>query len=229
MGKFNNRAKKIFIVCGQYGSGKTEFCVNLALTLRRETGVKVSIADYDVINPYFRSREKAKFLLEYGIDILGNSTGNLTGTDLPALSANIASPILNNEYLIIDLAGSRNGLKPLAAMRDSLGNDFDFLCVLNAFRPETKSETLMINTVRSLEGYSGIKMNGIIHNSHLVHETTAADVLYGQDMVKAASGKLRVPVMFTQIKRDIYDEISDKIIGRPIIFEKLAMRENWQD
>ncbi len=219
--------KKITVVCGCYGSGKTEFCLNFALWLRREYGKKVSIADYDVINPYFRSRERAEFLKNFNIDILGNFTDNNPGTDLPSLSSNIYGPLSRDEFLVIDLAGSKNGLKPLALISESLNENCDFLCVLNAFRPDTKTPELMINNIRALQSFSGRKITGIVHNSHLVRETTAETVLYGQGLVREASEALGIPIVYTQLRSDIYEEIRGSIDGKAIVFDKLSIRQDW--
>ena len=48
---------RLTLVAGHYGTGKTEFAVNLALALAGE-GAQVSLADLDIVNPYFRSRER---------------------------------------------------------------------------------------------------------------------------------------------------------------------------
>ena len=56
--QFKEEDKRIKIVIGHYGSGKTEFSVNYALKLK-SLGEKVALVDLDVVNLYFRSREKA--------------------------------------------------------------------------------------------------------------------------------------------------------------------------
>ena len=41
---------RLLIITGHYGTGKTEFSVNLALDLA-EAGEKVRLADLDIVNP----------------------------------------------------------------------------------------------------------------------------------------------------------------------------------
>ncbi len=52
---------RIRLIVGHYGSGKTEFAVNYTMKLA-ELGRKTAIADMDIVNPYFRSREKAQMM-----------------------------------------------------------------------------------------------------------------------------------------------------------------------
>ena len=51
--------KRIRIIIGHYGSGKSEFSINYAVKLA-EMGRKVTLADIDIVNMYFRSREKTR-------------------------------------------------------------------------------------------------------------------------------------------------------------------------
>ena len=52
---------KTNIVTGHYGSGKTEFAINLSMKLKNE-GKKVSVCDLDIVNPYFRTNDAKEFL-----------------------------------------------------------------------------------------------------------------------------------------------------------------------
>ena len=48
--------KKIIVVTGHFGSGKTNFSTALALSLAAE-GKKVTVVDFDLVNPYFRTAD----------------------------------------------------------------------------------------------------------------------------------------------------------------------------
>lgn len=76
-------SRKIWMVTGHYGSGKTEFSVNFAVALKKE-GRKVAVVDLDIVNPYFRSREQKKTLEDMGIRVASSNVAD--GIDLPALS-----------------------------------------------------------------------------------------------------------------------------------------------
>jgi len=223
---------RIYIICGFYGSGKTEFCVNLAMKLAESGEAPVTIADLDVINPYFRSREKEALLAVKGIEIMGNALENNLGQDLPAVSYAFASRIVRGENVILDLAGGEAGVKLLAPCYSAIGNSkapVEFLCVVNRFRPETDSAEKMAGFVRRINGMSKLGITGLVNNGHMLRETVASHVLESQEAALEAADMLGLPLRYTQIRRDIYEGISDKIVSKDVlIFEKLAMRESWQ-
>jgi hypothetical protein len=214
------------VVTGYYGSGKTEFCVNLALSY----GEGVTIADLDVINPYFRSREKAHELATQGITIMGDSLGNNSGQDLPAVSFGFLSAVRRGENVIIDLGGGLTGANLLAACRDALlASSYEFLCVLNLFRQETDSHRKMVDFVEGIFGKSGISVTGLVNNGHMLHHTTAEHVLASQNEVMEAAKILNLPLKYTLLKREIYEAVSCRIASEKVlIFDKLQMREEWQ-
>jgi len=219
---------RTYIVTGFYGSGKTEFCVNLAMSLQ----VPVTIADLDVINPYFRSREKATLLARHKIDIMGNSLGNNTGQDLPAVSYAFTSRIIRGENVILDLAGGEIGVNLLAPCYNALAHcpaPIEFLCVLNLFRPETNTVAKMVDFIRGINAVSKLHITGLVNNGHMLHDTTAEHILSSQKVVCEAAHVLEVPVRYTLIRRDIYDDIADNIKSYKVLtFERLTMREDWQ-
>ena len=223
---------RIYIVAGFYGSGKTEFCVNLALNLRNCDSDAVAIADLDVINPYFRSREKADLLAARGIEIMGNALGNNTGQDLPAVSYAFTSRINRGENVILDLAGGEAGVKLLAYCYNAIQNSkapHEFLCVVNLFRPETDDAAKMAAFVRKINAMSKLAVTGLVNNGHMLHDTTGEHVLASQRVALEAADSLGVPLRYTLIKSSVYEGIADKITSDEVlVFEKLAMREDWQ-
>ena len=53
--------KRVTLFAGHYGSGKTNIAVNYALALKK-AGTDVVIADLDIVNPYFRTKDSAEAL-----------------------------------------------------------------------------------------------------------------------------------------------------------------------
>ena len=215
---------------GHYGSGKTEFCVNFALDIHKQNPAqRVYIADLDVINPYFRSREKAEDLTDFNIEIMGCVFANSSWQDFPALSYGFLSKIKAKENVIIDLAGSANGLKPLENCYGTIVDDYEFFCVVNIFRNDTSNAEKIIEFVNNINQISKLPLTGLINNSNLVHETTAEHIIMSQDIVADAAKACGLPVKYMQIKSSIYPEVKGKIKAENILlFDKLQMREDWQ-
>lgn len=216
---------KLIIVTGQYGCGKTEFSLNLALKLNQEN-INVAIADYDVINPYFRSREKASELKKLGINVVGNITNNTTGQDLPALSGNIFTK--EDCTTIVDLAGSENGINPLVLIKDEI-QDYELLYVVNVFRPECHTLSQNIELIKKIEEKSNLKVTGLVNNSHMVSETSVDHILEGDLLTKKLGEFFGIPVKYTHLDNKFVDDSSIKDINTELLaFNKLNMRENWQ-
>ena len=131
--------KRLVIVTGHYGSGKTEFSVNYAVKMK-ETHENVSIADLDIVNPYFRSREKREFFEKIGVKIFDSSIKN-TAIDIPALPAQMMGVILNpNEKSVLDVGGDPVGARVLARYSGQIKNtEYDMFYVINGNRPETSN------------------------------------------------------------------------------------------
>jgi len=222
-----------YIVTGYYGSGKTEFVVNLAMELARNNisncAKTVTIADLDVINPFFRSREREKELAPLGIETMGSVFENHVAQDIPALSFAFLSRIRAGQDVIIDLAGGENGMKLLASCYDAIG-EYEFLCVFNMFRPETDTAEKMIDFCKSVNAISLLPITGLVNNGNLLAYTEAWHVLKSQEAVLAACKKLGLPLKYTLVQEDVYKEVFCNILSeRALTFAKPQMRKGWQN
>ena len=169
-------------------------------------------------------------LKEYSVYILGDSLDNNIGQDFPAVSYNCIEPMLRGEYVIFDLAGSKNGLKALSFILDVLlEKGYKLYLVVNAFREESNSSEKIIDFIRSIEESTLLKVSGIVNNSHLLHFTDEDHVLFGQDIALDVSYKMNIPLEYTLLREDIYEKIGSKLKSNNIFtFKKLIMREDWQ-
>jgi hypothetical protein len=208
--------KRIRIITGYYGSGKTEFAVNYAYKMAREVK-RPAIADLDIVNVYFRSREKTKEMEEAGIEVISSSVVE-DNCDMPALSSRITVPFLDKSYdYIIDLGGSEVGAKVLGRFGDLIDkNEVDFFMVVNIFRPETGNEDEIIHQMRLLEQMSGFKITGLVNNSNLIHETRVEDILEGDAYLRKVSELTKIPIRYTTCMVDEvqqYSALIDKVGG----------------
>lgn len=221
--------KRIRIITGYYGSGKTEFAVNYAYKMAEVTK-KPAIADLDIVNVYFRSREKTKELEDAGIEVIASSVVE-DNCDMPALSSKIVIPFLDKSYdYIMDLGGSEVGARIMGRFGDTLDkSEVDFFMVVNIFRPETGSVDEIIHQIQLLESNSGLKVTGFVNNSNLIRETKIEDIIAGDDYLRQVSAKTGIPVRYTTCMLDEVQQIealSDKVQGE-IFPMHYNMRTIW--
>lgn len=219
--------KRIKVIIGHYGSGKTEFSVNYAMKLASE-GIKTSIADMDIVNPYFRSREKAQMMEEAGIRVISGNRGHNMNLDLPMMSAEVLAPLQDDSYnLVLDVGGDSVGARAIARYRAYFQEGkYDMFCVINAYRSETQSVEGVLEHIASIEATAGARVTGLINNTHLLRETTVADVMLGQDLVEKVSKKLNLPIKYISALEGVAKELPKNLDGE-IFPIKMYMRPDW--
>ncbi len=217
---------RIKIICGHYGSGKTEFAINYSLALKK-IKKRVAIADMDVVNPYFRSREKAKLLNDKGIKTIYSSIEG-TALDIPAVSGEVGTLIANDLWdLVLDIGGNDVGARALARYAKEIPkDDYDMFFVINAYRPETSTVEGIISQLKSIENTMGIPVTGLVNNTHMMKDTTLEDVLYGQNISKEVSKSLGIPIKYISCIENIAKELPQELKDTCII-TSLIMREDW--
>ena len=169
-------AHRLTLVTGHYGVGKTEFSMNLALALAG-AGEAVVLADLDIVNPYFRPRERRDLLDQAGVRLIATSQACMDA-DVPALPAELLS-VLEDRRLrgVLDVGGDPSGARVLARFRPQIAQeDYQLLCVLNANRPEVRAPEDAVRYLRDIEAVTGLVCTGLVNNTHLCGETAPEDV-----------------------------------------------------
>jgi len=220
--------KRIRVIIGHYGSGKTEFSVNYAMALAAQTDRQVAIADLDVVNPYFRSRERHEIMEEAGVKVLSSIMGNEISFDLPSMDPGVLAPLQNKDFeLILDVGGNAAGARVMARYRKYLvEDDYDMFAVVNANRPDTQTVDGIIMHVKSIESEVGVKVTGIINNTHLLRETTVDDVLKGQEVIQQAAEKLDIPIKYVSAIESVVKELPEDVMGE-VLTINMYMRDAW--
>ena len=218
--------KRITLFAGHYGSGKTNIAVNYALHLK-ESYDKISIADLDIVNPYFRTKDSEGYLESRGIHLISSEYAN-SNVDVPALPAE-AYAIIDDEtvHAVIDVGGDDRGALALGRYSPSIlkQNDYEMLLVINKFRPLTPDCASTVAVMREIETAAGMKFTGIINNSNLGDETTAEDIIGSVAYAQAISEASGMPIKMTTVKEDLYESVKDKVSDCfPI---RLYVRQSW--
>ena len=219
--------RRIRIITGHYGSGKTEFAVNYVKKLRESVDGRVAIADLDIVNVYFRSREKKEELEEKGIQVIASNLDTAVA-DVPAVSGAMTMPVINKEYqYVVDLGGNDVGTLVLGRIKPLLDHaEADFFMVVNAYRPNTSTPEGIIEQMENLEYAAGLKVTGFINNTNLVRETTEC-LLHGDEVLKEVTKRTGVPVKYVSYVKDVMtEEIPEGLSGELFPME-FNMRKTW--
>ncbi len=204
--------KRLTLLCGHYGSGKTNIALNMAYELKK-TQENVAIADLDIVNPYFRTKDSAEDLKKKKIRLIVSEYAG-TNVDIPALPGEMYSLVDDKSiYGIIDVGGDDRGALALGRITPAIleENNFEAYFVVNKFRPLTPDVSSALEVLAEVEMACGLKMTGIVNNSNLGTETTAEDILGSVEYANALSKATGLPLVCTAVDSRLLNELSGKI------------------
>jgi cellulose biosynthesis protein BcsQ len=192
--------KRLTLFAGHYGSGKTNIAVNYACALADE-GKKVCVADLDIVNPYFRTKDSEKEFKERGIELISSRYAN-TNVDLPAIPAESYRLVQDKSiYGVIDIGGDDRGAYALGRFADAIKEEGNYRMafVLNRFRPLTSTVDDAVEIMREIEAASGIPFTAIVNNSNIGPETTSDVVRSSYEYANEVSSLTGLPIKFTSV------------------------------
>jgi len=217
----------IVIIVGNYGSGKTEVSINLAVS-ERLAGKTVQVADLDLVNPYFRTREARKELQKLGIDVILPEEQYMKA-DLPILSPSVATMIRKKDILaILDVGGDGVGATVLSTLAEALKDrPIKVLQVINPFRPYTDTLEGCAKIRSDIEMTSKLKITGVISNANMMHETTIDHIHQGYAFIAKLSDQSGLPIEFITIP-DIVKKTNDMTrFSCPLLTIKRQLVPPW--
>jgi hypothetical protein len=204
--------KRLTLFAGHYGSGKTNIAVNYALLLAGE-GKEVCIADLDIVNPYFRTKDSAKELEAAGVTLISPQFAN-TNVDLPALPAEAYRLVTDKSvYGIMDIGGDDRGAYALGRYvpANLEENDYRMVFVANCYRPLTRTPEEAMEVMAEIEAACGLKFTDIINNANLGTETTPETVLESQAYMQTLSVLSGLPIFATTARSDVAAVLAEQL------------------
>jgi len=217
----------IVIIVGNYGSGKTEISINLALASKK-AGMAVRMADLDLVNPYFRTREARRQMAIHEIDLVLPAAPYLHA-DLPVLSPAVAGLIRNPGPLtILDVGGDDAGATVLSALADAFRNQtVDMLQVINPLRPQTATLEGCLRMREKIEAASRLAITGLIGNAHLLDATTVDIVRDGYRFVQRLADASRLPLKFVTAPSRVAQDATLEEVACPILPIRRQLVPPW--
>ena len=204
--------KRLTLFAGHYGSGKTNIAVNYALHLAGE-GKPVCIADLDIVNPYFRTKDSAKVLEQSGVTLISPQFAN-TNVDLPALPAEAYRLVTDKSvYGIMDIGGDDRGAYALGRYVPAIleeGN-YRMVFVANCCRPLTRTPEEALEVMGEIEQACGLKFTDLINNTNLGSETTPETVLGSRDYMQKLSALSGLPIFATTAMTHVAKQLESQV------------------
>lgn len=200
--------KRVTLFSGHYGSGKTNLAVNYAIELKKRFE-RVVIADLDIVNPYFRTKDSAELLENLNIETVSPEFAN-SNVDLPALPSELYGVVQNRlRHAVIDVGGDDRGALALGRFAPYIleENDYEMIFVANFCRPLTLNAHEALEVMREIESAGGIPFTAIVNNTNLAGLTRPETVIEGYNKSKELSRICGLPVIFTSAERKIAENL----------------------
>ena len=206
-------AKRVTLFAGHYGSGKTNVAINYARRLKRSGAEAVAIADLDIVNPYFRTKDSAAALKADGIELVVSEFAN-SNVDFPAMPKEVYALVADRDTkVVMDIGGDDRGALALGRYVPDLKaeGDYEMLAVVNASRPLTGTPDDTVEVLREIEAACQLPFTGLVNNTNLGTETTAATVLGSRAYAAAVAAAMGLEVKFTCAAERLVPELQGRV------------------
>lgn len=191
----------IYIITGHYGSGKTEFAVNLAKKLKNPI-----IVDMDIVNPYFRTVDAKEMLEKHGVKVIAPEFAN-TNVDVPSLPPDIFGALQGDNDVILDVGGDDDGAIALGQYNKYFQNGYEMYFVMNFCRPMTPDAEGVCEILRDIEYASRIKVTGLVNNTNVRGDTTPQLLQDSIAKAEEVSKAVNVPIIAISGTKNILDKV----------------------
>jgi hypothetical protein len=218
--------ESVVVITGNYGSGKTEVAVNWALWLRR-AGLEVTIADLDIVNPYFRCREATAPMEAEGIRVIA-PTGEMHHAELPIILPEIRGAIERPRGVtVLDVGGDPVGARVLSGLAGYFGR-YEMVQVVNQRRPFTDTVEGCLKLQREIEEASRLRVTGLVSNAHLMDETDEAVILDGEAFAREVGRARGQELRFVTVERRLLEQVDLDRVESPVMVLDRLMLPPWK-
>ena len=227
--------KKMLVLIGNYGSGKSELALNFAIKAA-ERGERTELIDLDMVNTYFRLTERGKMTRMKEIRLVSPNY-SCSGIETLSLPAEVASAFaMDWDTVVFDVGGDAVGSTALGRYHQDFmdmldeGGELEVLNVVNTRRPLAGTAEKIIRLQEEMEVHSRLKISGMINNTNLATATSEADLRDGYEIIKEVSERTGTPVLYTSGKKEFLDRFlsenhDPKFIGTPIPIDTFMQRD----
>ena len=225
--------KKMYVLIGNYGSGKSELALNFAFEAAKHG--RTELLDLDMVNTYFRLTERGKLVSQKEIRLVSPNFA-CSGIETLSLPAEVASAFaLNWDTVIFDVGGDAVGSTALGRYHSDFAemdpDQLEVLNVVNIRRPLAGTVEKIIKLQEEMQIHSRLKITGMINNTNLGTMTRPDELRDGYEILKQVSEQTGIPVAYTSGKKEFLDQFlseghDPKYIGKPIEID-IYMRRDW--
>lgn len=225
--------KKVYVLIGNYGSGKTELALNFAFQAA-EQGKRTELLDLDMVNTYFRLAERGK-LTEMKEIRLVSPNFSCSGIETLSLPAEVASAFdMDWDTVVFDVGGDAVGSTALGRYHqdfmDLEEGALEVLNVINIRRPLAGTVDRIVRLQEEMQVHSRLKISGMINNTNLAEATGYEELRDGYRLIKQVSELTGVPVLYTSGKKRMLDQFlseghDPKYIGKPMYIDTYMARD----
>lgn len=225
--------KKMYVLIGNYGSGKTELALNFAFKAA-ERGERTELLDLDMVNTYFRLTERGKMTRMKEIRLVSPNF-SCSGVETLSLPAEVASAFaMDWDTVVFDVGGDAVGSTALGRYHqdfvDLEDGQLEVLNVVNVRRPLAGTVEKIIHLQQEMEKHSRLKITGMINNTNLATATGPDDLRDGYEIIREVSERTGVPVKYTSGQKKFLDIFlaeghDPQYIGTPIAIDTYMQRD----
>lgn len=225
--------KKVYVMIGNYGSGKTELALNFAFRAA-ERGERTELLDLDMVNTYFRLTERGKMTRMKEIRLVSPNYA-CSGIETLSLPAEVASAFaMDWETVVFDVGGDSVGSTALGRYHqdfmDLEPGSLEVLNVVNVRRPLAGTVEKIIRLQEDMQRNSRLKITGMVNNTNLAQLTGPDELRDGYEIMKEVSKLTGVPVKYTSGKKELLDIFlaeghDPEYIGTPLPIDTYMQRD----